>query len=136
MGFKNRWPGSDDDEDHSQQPYMLRYRHATRQIERKAELARAPKPSAPKPTRPQIAPRPRVDRGRNYEEGPPRKSMSRATKELLCDYPGIKVEALMAKLERQGYEAAQYTIEAIRKDFLETIKVARELGYIRLVDPE
>jgi hypothetical protein len=75
-----------------------------------------------------------ADKGKSYGEERPRKSMLRVTKELLCDYPEIGVQQLMEKLERLGYEAAPVTITSIRKDFLDTIKVAREMGYIKVMD--
>ncbi|HVQ71166.1 MAG TPA: hypothetical protein VMT08_27035 [Bradyrhizobium sp.] len=76
----------------------------------------------------------RADEGKSYGEARPRKSMLRATKELLCDYPEIGVQQLMEKLERLGYEAAPVTITSIRRDFLDTIKVAREMGYVKVLD--
>ena len=136
MGFKNRWPGSDDEEDHRPQPHELKYRHAVRQIERKANRALAPEIAAPKRTRPEIARRPLADRSRRDPDNRPYKTMTRATKELLCDYPGLKLDTLIARLERQGYEAAPMTIALIRRDFLDTIKVATEMGYIRIMDPD
>jgi hypothetical protein len=73
--------------------------------------------------------------GKRYDDGDyPRKNMARATKELLCDYPDITLDRLVQKLERMGYEAALTTIALIRRDFLDTIKVAREMGYIKILD--
>lgn len=76
----------------------------------------------------------RAEQGKSYGEERPRKSMLRAAKELLCDYPEISARQLMEKLERRGYEAAAVTITSIRNDFRDTIKVAQEMGYIKVLD--
>lgn len=107
-----------------------------RQIERKADRAMAPKIAAPKRTTAEIASRPLPDRRKHDPDNRPRKSMTRATKELLCDYPDLKLDTLVARQERRGYEAAPMTISMIRRDFMDSIKVATERGYIRIVDPD
>jgi len=88
----------------------------------------------PIPTKDRGAKDRKPDQVRRNAEARPRKSMLKAARELLFDYPTIKVEQLCRKLERLGYEAAPLTITTIRRDFMDTIRIAEERGYVKVLD--
>jgi hypothetical protein len=91
-------------------------------------------PSIPAKDRSSKAHKPQKPIGKSYEDAPPRKSMLRRTKEQLCVHPEVELADLVELLEAEGYEASPTTIGMIRREFMDTIKVAASIGYIRILD--
>ena len=74
-----------------------------------------------------------IERGKNYDDDfRPRKSMIRAAKEIICKHPDISSNDLAEKIEALGYETTPRHIGSVRHDFQDTIKVALEMGYVKL----
>jgi len=58
----------------------------------------------------------------------PVKSMAKACREIICNNPALTVDEIIAKLEKQSYEAAPVTISTFRSDTRAVLRIAQEQG--------
>jgi len=69
--------------------------------------------------------------GKFYDEGRPTKPLMRAAREKLCEDPDIKLDDLVETMEALGYETCTSTCAGIRKEFMDIIRLAVKLGFVK-----